>query len=135
MNQRVAVLAGAAHGELRPHPGLCMADRMAPVAEPWPRHLQQELVDRAMRIVAVQAILAHRRVLKEERPTLFGVALVAIVVDRDLAQEPFGGATVRIVTIRTGDLPLAYRHVRGAEELGLALLVTLEAGVGLPRCL
>src|SRR6516162_1041963 len=77
VNQRVAVLAGAAHGELRTHSSLRMTDRMA---------------------------------------------LVAIVVDRDLPQEPLGGATVRIVTTRTGDLPLAYRHVRGAEELGLALL-------------
>src|SRR5262245_8434948 len=66
--------------------------------------------------------------LEQERPALFGVALVASVVDRVLPQQRFGGAAVRIVAVRAGDLSLADRHVRRAEDLGAPILVTLEAG-------
>ena len=86
-------------------------DRVALEAQPRARHFQRVLVDRAMRIVTVQAILAHRRMLEQERSALFGVAGVAIVVDRILPDERLGGAAVRIMTIRAHDLALADRHV------------------------
>src|SRR5690242_10460251 len=56
--------------------------RVALLAEVGDRGLLQLLVVRAVRGVAVQAALAHRRVLPEKRPALFGVAGVALLVDR-----------------------------------------------------
>src|ERR1700730_1256123 len=86
-----------------------------------------------MRVVAVQAILAHGCVLEQDGPALLRVALVAIVVDRDFPDEPLGGAAVRVMTVRAGDLALTHGHVRRTEDLRLPVLVALEAGVGLPR--
>ena len=112
MDHGVTVLAGSAHRKVTIRSGCFpVADRVALEAQPRARHFQRELVDRAMRIVTVQAILAHRRMLEQERSALFGVAGVAIVVDRILPQQSLGGAAVRIMTIRAHDLALAHRHV------------------------
>ena len=100
MNVGMAVQAGAAHGELRIRAGLRMADRVALVAKPRRRHFQHALVDRAMRIVTVRAVLAHRRVLEQERSALLGMALVAIVVDRVRPQQLIGKRAMRIMAIR-----------------------------------
>ena len=80
-------------------------------AYPWPRDFQQVLIHRAVRIMAVQAVLAHRRMFEQERSALLGMARVAIVVDRIRPQQRLGGAAVRIMTIRAGDLAFAQRHV------------------------
>src|SRR6185369_17078710 len=56
--------------------------RVALLAEErYGRLLQLEMV-RAVRGMAVQAALTHRRVLPEERTALLGVAGVALLVDR-----------------------------------------------------
>src|SRR6266567_3945930 len=80
--------------------------------QPRPRDLQKELIHRAMRVMAETAVLAHRRMLEQEWPALFGVALVASVVDRIAAQHRLGVGSVRIMTIRAHHLALADRHVR-----------------------
>ena len=102
-------------------------------AQPRPRQLQRVFIRRAMGIVAVQTVLAHRRVLEQERSAFLRMALVAIVVDRVLAQQRFGEAAMRVMTVRAGDLAFAQRHVRRTEHLRALVLVTLEAGVGLER--
>ena len=84
-----------------------------------------------MGIVAVQTVLAHRRVLEQERPAFLCMALVAIVVDRVLPQQRLGGTAVRVMTVRAGDLAFAQWHVRRAEHLRTLVLMALEAGVGL----
>ena len=55
--------------------------RMAFIAQARARDFQQKLIVRSVRLVAVQAILAHRRVLPQHRSALFRMALVASVVD------------------------------------------------------
>lgn len=76
-----------------------MVKAVALGAQPWPRDLKKEFVHRAVRIMAVQAILSHRGMLEQEWSPLFGVALVASVIDRIFAQQRFGEAAVRIMTI------------------------------------
>jgi len=135
MNLRMTVLARPAHGELRIHSGSHpMGYRVALIAEPRPRHFQHVLVDRAVRVVAVQAILAHRRVLEQERPALFGMTLVASVIDRIGAQHRLGEAAMRIMAIRAGDLAFSDRHVCRPQNLSTLILMALEAGVGLEWC-
>jgi hypothetical protein len=67
-----------------------MVNAVALGTEPRPRNLEKEFVHRAVRIVAVQAILTHGGVLKKEWSPLFGVALIASVVDRIFAEQRFG---------------------------------------------
>ena len=81
--------------------------------------------------MTVVAVLAHRGVFEQERPALFGVTLVASVVDRIRPQQRFGVAAVRIVAIRAHKLAFAHRHMRRAEHLRAPVLVALEAGVRL----
>src|SRR6266567_1624909 len=89
-----------------------MAEAVALRAQPRTRDPQKELIHRAMRVMAEAAVLAHGRMLEQEWPALFGVALVASVVDRIAAQHRLGVGSVRIMTIRAHHLALADRHVR-----------------------
>ena len=81
----------------------------------------------AVGIVAVQAVLAHGRVLPEEGTALLGVAGVAVLVDRGLQQHLVVGGAVRVVAARALQLALAHGHVAGAEQLGLLLQVAAGA--------
>ena len=94
--------------------------------------LQLEVV-RAVRRVAVEAVLAHRRVLPEERAALLGVALVAELVDRAGDQVGLGQRAVRVVAGQAVHLALAHGVVRGLLHLRAHVLVALEAGLGLHR--
>ena len=85
---------------------------------------------RPVRIVALRAVLADRRVFEEERTALLGVALVAELVDRVRAQHLGLGAVVGVVAARAAHLPLAYRVVRGLHHLGPLGLVARGAGLG-----
>ena len=91
--------------------GRAVTERVAFRADSWPRNLEHELVHRAVRIVAIRAILAHRRVLEEERSALFGVALVASVVNGICLQQTLGGAAMRVMTVGTDHLSFAQGHV------------------------
>ena len=100
---------------------------MALLAQQRRLDLQHLLVVRAVGVVAVQAVLAHRRVLPQERAALLGVAGVAVLVDRGLQQHLVVGRAVRVVAARALQLALAHRHVAGAEQLGLLLQVAARA--------
>ena len=56
------------------------------VAQPRHAHLEQSLIDRAVWIMAVVAIIEHRRVLKEERAPSLRVTGVAIFVHAGLLE-------------------------------------------------
>src|SRR5262245_49305838 len=70
------------------------------LAETRPRDLEEEIVDGAVRIVAVQAVLAHGGMLPQERAPLLRMAFVAIVVDGGLVQQSFSIGAMRIVAGR-----------------------------------
>ena len=101
------------------------------LAQPRPRDLQQEVVDRAVRIMAVQAVLAHWGMFPQERPALLRVTLVAIVINGGLVQKSFAVGAMRIVAARTRHLAFANRHVRRAPDFRALVLVTLETRVHL----
>src|SRR5215470_10313509 len=104
---------------------------VALLAQPRPRDLQQEVVDRTVRIMAVQAVLAHRGMLPQERAALFRMALVAIVVNGGLVQKSFAVGAMGIVAARARHLAFANRHVRRAPDFRALVLVTLETRVHL----
>src|SRR5664280_23369 len=115
VNLRVAILAGPNHRSARTEPWEAgvrtMPHSVALPAQPWAWNLKRELVDGAVRLMTVIAVLAHRSVLEQERPALLGMARVANVVDRIFLQQRLGVAAVRIMTIRAHDLAFAHRHV------------------------
>src|SRR5215472_3463511 len=134
MNCDVAVLAGASErlDRHRTAENGAVTEAMTFGTQSRPRYLQHVFVVAAVRIMAAQAVFPHRRVLEQERAALLSVAFVTGVVDGVFPQQRFGrAAAVRIVTVRTGDLAFAQRHVRRAEDLGASVLVTLETGVHL----
>src|SRR5262245_33182782 len=79
VNLRMAVLARVRDHEPRPWIARLRvpAQRMALLAQARPRHVEHVFVVGAVRIVAVEAVLTHRRMVVEERPALLRVALVA----------------------------------------------------------
>ena len=60
---------------------------MAFGAEPRPRHFQHVFGAAAVGVVTAQAIFPHRSMFEKERSPLFGMALVASVVDRVFLQH------------------------------------------------
>src|SRR5450631_1526137 len=100
-------------------------------AQSWPRNLQHELVDRAVRLMTVQAVGANRRMLEQERSALLGMALVASVIDRGGPQQSFIRGAVRLMAVGADHLAFAQRHVGRARHLCTTILVALEAGLGL----
>lgn len=82
-----------------------------------------------MRSMAIEAVLAHRRMLEQEGPALFRMTLVACFVDRIRFQQRAGQGTVWIVTIVAAHLTFRQRHMRTPVELQSDILVTLRARV------
>ena len=58
---------------------------------------EQRLVRGPVRIVAIEAVFAHGRMLEEERTALFRMALDALVVDRIRGDEARRLGPVRVV--------------------------------------
>ena len=108
---------------------IAMVKAVALPAKLRPLHLQQKLMGGAVRVVAIQAIFAHRRVLPNEWTPLLGMTLVAVIVHRIFAQHRFGGCAVWIMAVRTGDLAFAQWHVGREIILRAAIFVALVAGV------
>src|SRR6185503_1298845 len=108
----VAVLAGVLHGAVAGRGGRARRVdvavegsrvprvQVAPLAEPRLLGDQHLVVVGAVRVVAVQAVLPHRRVLPEERPALLRVALIAELVGPVRANELRLAAVVHVVTAR-----------------------------------
>src|ERR1700678_80437 len=67
--------------------------------------------------------------LKEERPALLGMALIARLVDRVGLEQRIGQRTVRVVAIVAAHLSFRQGHVRAAVELQADVFVALRAGV------
>src|SRR5688572_8359782 len=99
MDLRVAVAAVAVHRALvraraarqvgaRHQVGGVEHVRVALLAEERARDREQALVARAVRHVAAEAVLAHRRVLPDERAALLRVAAVAQLVHRIGLEQP-----------------------------------------------
>src|SRR5262249_3075385 len=80
-------------------------------AQPRTRELQRELIHRAVRIVAIQAVFAHWKVFKQKWPALLRMTGVADVVDRIFFQQCLGETAVRIMAVRANHLAFAQRHV------------------------
>src|SRR5450755_1485814 len=84
---------------------------VALLAQTWPRYLQQEVVVGAVRIVAVQAALGHRRVLPQERSALLRMTLEASLIDGRCLKHRFCVAAVRVMTIRAHHFALTHWHM------------------------
>src|ERR1700720_64274 len=82
---------------------------MAGIANARHARLQQLRVARAVRLVAVRAVLHHRRVLPEEGTTPVGVAAQAVFVGRALNQLFGIRRPVRIVATGTSYFAFAIR--------------------------
>ena len=94
----------------------------------------------AMRLVAVQAALANRRVLPQERPPFIRVAAVTEFIDAILGDQFFGDRPMRVMAVRALEFALADGHVGPIHLLGIKRSVTLLAerhlvrGVELGSC-
>jgi len=102
---------------------------MALLAQEWDRCDQQRRLVRAVRGVAIQAILAHGRVLEQEGSALLRMALIAGFVDRVGLEQGTGQRAMRVVAIIAAHLSFRQGHVRAAVELQADVLVALRAGV------
>src|SRR6266508_430134 len=137
VDDRVAVVARPPHQEFLgaavPAVGSrrVLRLRVALLAEPRPRQLQQRLVVRAVRVVAVRAALDHRLVAPEEGPALLRVAREAGVVEGRLLEQGGRDGPVRVVARGAGHLALAHRHVGAPHRLGALLEVAGSAGLDL----
>ena len=107
--------------------------QMAPLAEVRLLGHQHLVVVRSVRVVAVEAALAHRRVLPQERAAFLGVALQALLVDVLGVDHLRVDGVVGIVAARAAHLPFPHRVVGRPQALAADVLVAGEAGVGLLR--
>ena len=85
--------------------------------------------------MAVQAILAHRRMLEEKRAALFGMTAIANLIHTVGLQQRRGRGAMRIVAIHTAQLALQERHMRALVEFGALNFMAGKAGLvdGLAR--
>src|SRR5256885_9044710 len=81
--------------------------------------------------MTVGAVFHDRRMLPEKWPATFGVAAVAVFINRALNQLNRVRAAMRIVTTGACNFAFAVGHVRGALELRAPHLVALETKLGL----
>ena len=65
---------------------------------------------RAVRRMAVHAILYHRLVLEQVRPRFSSVTLEALVVYREGVNQLRAYRPMRVMAVRTGQLTLPYRN-------------------------
>src|SRR5262249_52354940 len=87
----------------------------------------------AVRLVAREAVLTHRRVLPQERPALLRVAREAEVVDRLGRDHLRLRAVVRVVAARAAELPFAHPVVRDPLPLPTDRRMAREARLLLGR--
>lgn len=97
-----------------------------------PRHpcFEQPVIDGAVGIMTVGAVIENRRMLPEKGTAPFCVAAVTILIDAGLYELGGIRRAVRVMAARAGDLPFSERHVGGALELRLALQMALQANFG-----
>src|SRR5450759_3693980 len=118
MNLGVTVVTGASHDLIAVWTsGRSMTKAVALRAQPRPRNLQHELVDRAVSFMTVEAVHTNRRVFEQEGSALLGMTLVASVIDGRCPQQTFIRRAVRIMAVGADHLAFTYRHVRRARHL------------------
>ena len=96
---------------------------MAALTEQGLFHDEQRLVRGTVGIMAIEAAFAYGRMLKEERATLFRMALDALVVDRIRGDEARRLGPVRVVAAGALHLLFAQRMVRRLHQRGSNLLM------------
>src|ERR1700686_4002653 len=112
MNLGVTVVTGTSHDLVAAEAGGRRVTKpVAFRAQPWPRNLQHELVDRAVRVMTVQAVLANRCMFEQEGSALLGMALVASVIDRCGPQQSLVRGAVRLMAVGADHLAFTQRHV------------------------
>ena len=94
---------------------------VALLAEPGLAGLQHLRAGGTMRIMAVGAILHHRRMLPQERTAPLRMTLVAGLVGRAFDQQLGIGSSMRVMAICASDLSFSKRHVSRAINLSAAL--------------
>jgi hypothetical protein len=80
--------------------------------------------------MAVETVLAHRRMFPEERAALFGMTGIAEVIHAVRIEQRADRRAVRVVTVFARHLAFWQRHMRAFAELGALLLVAGIAGLG-----
>lgn len=88
------------------------------------RDLQERLIGRAVRFMAVGAIFGYIRMLVNEGPLVFHVATCAESLGSDALEIFVVGREVRIVTVGTGHFMLGNRVMRELREFHLDLGMT-----------
>src|SRR5450759_2839394 len=118
---------------------IAMVTAVTLLTKPRRARLQQRCVGRAVRRVAVGAIVNDGSVLPEEGAASLRMAGVAGLVDRILDQQLRAGRTVRVVAVRArhlgGARQAGHRQRVGRDATGLGALrfVAPEADFGLGR--
>ena len=112
----LAVTVGAAAIEEEDRRGRPRGDRVLHrhvtlSTEPGVRDLEKPVVDGSVGLVAVGAAFKRRRMRPEERPAPFGVAGETVFVDAGLLELSRVRRAVRIMAVRTHELPFSQRHV------------------------
>ncbi len=103
--------------------------RVTLLAQERNRRDQQRVLIRAMGGMAIQAILAHRRMFEKKRSALLGMTLVARFVDRVRLQQRVRERPVRVVAVIAAHLAVGQRHVGSAVELETDVAVALRTGI------
>ena len=105
--------------------------RMTTLAEQWRAARQHRGMVGSMGVVTRGAVFGYRGVLPQEWTALFGVALIAGVVDCLPREHRVRGRTVRAVTASAGDFPLAqwmrirFQRIAFPERMALITFVGL----------
>ena len=134
MDQRVAVRAGPVENITA---GCwfrgCIVSAYGVTALTQPRRadFQQLRIAGAVRIMAVHAVLDHRRMLPKEGAAPFRVALVTRLIDGGGDEKFWIRASVRVVAVGAGNLALPHRHMGRTLELRPAHGMALEANLHL----
>lgn len=100
-------------------------------AKPWICDFEKPVIDRAMRLVTIGAILDNGRVLPEERTASLRMTCVTIFIDAGLFELGRIRSPVGIVAVGACHLSFPKRHVRRAHELGFSLKMALTTDFGL----
>jgi hypothetical protein len=104
---------------------LCLGVTLS--AEPGIGNSEQAIVDRPVRLMAGGAILQDRRVFPKKGSAPLRVTGVTVFINSRLNELRWIRRSVRIMTVRTGELSFAKRHMGGAHELRFTLEMALAA--------
>ena len=111
--------------------GSVKAAGVTALAKPWRAHFQQWRDIRAVRDVAIAAIIRRRWMFPQVRPALVGMTDVAGFVDCVFDQQLRSGRSVRIVAIRAGYFARCDRMSGEVMNLRALRLVTGKADFAL----